>query len=126
MKQSVSRRLMTLGLGASLAFGIAGLQSPAEAKPPSHAKAWGYRRKHTTVRRVTPKYRVAGYRNTVRYRDVDRDGIPDYRDRFIRSSRYPYRKDLDRDGVRNKRDKDKDGDGIRNRRDDHDKNPRRR
>jgi hypothetical protein len=86
--------------------------------------------------------------------DFDRDGVPNYRDRDddndgIRDSRdrndrtrilrrYPtyryrvggwrqgWRKDRDRDGIRNRWDRDKDGDGRRNRRDDHPRNPRRR
>ena len=47
--------------------------------------------------------------------DADRDGIRNKRDR-----------DIDGDGVRNRRDRDRDGDRVRNRRDRFDRNPRRR
>lgn len=52
--------------------------------------------------------------NTRRYRDRDRDGIPNRMDR-----------DRDNDGVRNRLDRDRDGDGVRNRDDDRPNNPRR-
>jgi hypothetical protein len=141
-------------MGAVLGLGLLlGNPAPAEAKPPVHAKAHGYRRKapvlvHRTYRPYHSRYSV--------YHDRDRDGIPNWRDRDkdgdgIRNGRdrhdrrpqpyvrRPVRRDWDRDGirnrrdwdvdgdgVRNRRDRDKDGDGLRNRRDRHDKNARRR
>lgn len=48
-------------------------------------------------------------------RDTDRDGVPNYRDR-----------DLDNDGIRNRRDRDMDGDGVPNRYDHRPENPYRR
>ena len=47
-----------------------------------------------------------------RWRDADRDGIPNRRDR-----------DLDNDGVPNRYDRDRDGDGVRDRRDARPNNP---
>ena len=58
----------------------------------------------------------------------DNDGIRDSRDPNDRS-RYRSsrsRNDLDRDGIRNSRDRDIDGDGVRNSRDRNDYNRRRR
>ncbi|MCC2669137.1 MAG: hypothetical protein K0Q72_1608 [Armatimonadetes bacterium] len=51
--------------------------------------------------------------------DRDRDGIPDWRDRSVFGRRHfgTRRRDIDGDGIRNRRDRDRDGDGIRNRRD---------
>ena len=48
-------------------------------------------------------------------RDTDRDGVPNYRDR-----------DLDNDGIRNSRDRDVDGDRVPNRYDHRPENPYRR
>src|SRR5690606_11858838 len=48
-------------------------------------------------------------------RDTDRDGIPNYRDR-----------DLDNDGIRNERDRDRDGHGVPNRYDRRPESPYRR
>ena len=50
-----------------------------------------------------------------RYRDTDRDGIPNRYDR-----------DLDNDGIRNRHDRDRDGDGVPNRWDNRPENPYRR
>lgn len=54
-------------------------------------------------------------RDRGRYRDTDRDGVPNRYDR-----------DLDNDGVRNSRDRDRDGDGVPNRWDHRPENPYRR
>ena len=50
-----------------------------------------------------------------RWRDTDRDGIPNHRDR-----------DRDNDGISNRHDRDRDGDGVRNRHDSRPDNPYRR
>jgi hypothetical protein len=87
-------------------------------------------------------FREVRRNHSSRWRDSDHDGIPNYRDHSpYRSNRY-YRNgrwydsysvprrgkygDMDRDGVRNKWDRDRDGDGRRNKRDDHPSNRRRR
>jgi hypothetical protein len=124
-----------LGAGV-LGAGLMLTASPAEARPPSHAPAWGHRRNHQTRRVYRP------VRNP-RPWDLDRDGIPNWRDRDIdgdgirngrdrrdyryRAGSHRYRRgdwvnrygrrDSDRDGIRNEIDRDVDGDGIRNSRD---------
>lgn len=123
-----------LGLGVLLA----GAQ-PASAAPyyPSHRNGVG------TIRVPTRGVPQIGYWNNGRLgsrwsNDLDRDGIPNHRDRDIdgdgiRNGRdrndysptYRNRRDLDRDGVRNNRDRDRDGDGRRNSRDSDPRNPRR-
>lgn len=56
-----------------------------------------------------------------RYRDRDRDGIANIYDRggprhqWRQARRYGPYGDLDRDGIINRRDRDRDGDGVRNR-----------
>jgi hypothetical protein len=84
---------LALGLGAALAMLLIPGASPADAKPPAHAPAWGYRAKNKAA--VHP----------VRHRVV---------------SRYGANGDFDRDGIRNSRDRDIDGDGIPNYRDSND------
>ncbi|MFN2617749.1 MAG: hypothetical protein ABR581_11620 [Thermoleophilaceae bacterium] len=66
-----------------------------------------------------------------RRRDVDGDGIPNRRDRDIDGDHIPNRRDRDMDGdhKRNRRDRDMDADGVRNARDrdiDADRIPNRR
>lgn len=127
---NISRTVKILALGGLMSLGLLVGELPqAEAKPPSHAKAWGYRARQSgasTFRRnwgvgrsnrVRPRYYRTRYRTSPYSwrRDVDRDGIRNRRDR-----------DVDGDGIRNRRDRDKDGDGVRNRRDRYDRNPRRR
>jgi hypothetical protein len=52
-------------------------------------------------------------------RDIDGDGIPNRRDRDVDGDGIPNRRDrdIDGDGIPNRRDRDMDGDGIPNRRD---------
>lgn len=71
--------------------------------PRGHAYGHGYDR--------GPRH----YGRDGRWRDTDRDGIPNYRDR-----------DRDNDGISNRRDRDRDGDGVPNRRDHRPDNPYRR
>lgn len=65
-----------------------------------------------------PYYAPSYYR---RYRDHDRDGIANIYDRggprhqWRQERRYGPYGDLDRDGIVNRRDRDRDGDGVRNR-----------
>jgi len=109
------------GLGL-MAFDL----SPAAAKPPSWAPAHGYRRKHgdDSYRYSTRRNYGDRYYNSGRY----------YDDRYYSGGRYygtgiggrRIYGDIDGDGIRNRRDRDRDGDGIPNRRDRHPDNPRRR
>lgn len=80
-----------MGLGL-LATGI----RPAEAAPPSHAPAWGYRRKFEKSNNggYWQSYRTSRYSRYSRSQDFDRDGVPNWKDR-----------DIDGDGVRNARDR---------------------
>lgn len=133
-QHNFSKRVKMLGLGTIFGLGLLGAAAPAaEAKPPRHAPAHGYRRKTTvtryrTVPRYTSRYNRRVYRNgrwvtvpTYRSRvggwrrDIDGDGIRNRRDR-----------DIDGDGIHNRRDRDTDGDGVRDSRDDYPRNPRRR
>jgi hypothetical protein len=147
MERSKMKNLKMLGLGAVFSLGLLALgAAPAEAKPPAHAKAWGYRAQQAQY--YSPfgyrdySYRDFGSRYSSRWRDRDRDRIPDWRDRYIGGrfdSPWPTRRDwdrdgrrnskdwdLDNDGIRNRRDRDRDGDGVGNRRDRHPRRPRRR
>ena len=84
--------------------------------PRRNAKAVFTRPTYTRLpRRVNPVNHRVNRRVGHRVGDADRDGIRNKRDR-----------DVDGDGVRNRRDHDRDGDHVRNRRDRFDKNPRRR
>lgn len=62
------------------------------------------------VQPATPYYRYDGYRES-RYADHG------WERRRWHGHRYGPYGDLDRDGIRNRDDRDRDGDGIRNRRD---------
>jgi hypothetical protein len=123
MERSTIRNMKMLGLGAVFSLGLLTIGAkPAEAKPPRHAKAWGYRAKRVAPVQYYSPYRYSGssYRYNSGRRDRDRDGIPDWRDRYVGGrfdSPWPVRRDWDRDGRRNERDRDWDNDGIRNRRD---------
>ncbi len=117
MKRQSKSSKVALGLGAVLGLGLlAGTVTPASAAP--------YRRHVPQVRRSAP-YFNHGWNNPGRFGygvsrlpvqdDIDRDGIRDRNDR-----------DRDGDGIRNRYDRDKDGDGVRNGHDDSPKNPFRR
>ncbi|MFN3650701.1 MAG: hypothetical protein ACK47B_14085 [Armatimonadota bacterium] len=144
---------------ASLGAAVLGLTmltvidvKPADARPPAHAPAHGYRRKQAarTYRTYRPAYsrtrpsqytvyrRMQPYRRDRRYSTYNRYSRYN-RSSTYRTNRYPRAKDIDRDGVRNRYDrdmdgdgrrnhwdKDVDGDGRRNRNDDHRRNPKRR
>ncbi len=92
-----ARKRIATGVAAVLGTALMAFEAmPAQAAPPKHAPAWGYRRKqqqNTNHRRITRA-------------DIDGDGIPNGRDR-----------DMDGDGIPNTRDRDRDGDGIPNTRD---------
>lgn len=125
-------RKLTGALGALFVGGTL-LGSLALAQP---AQADFFRE----VRRNHNNRRDSDHRNR---RDSDNDGIPNYRDphpyrseRVFRNGRYYYNYnevprrgaygDLDRDGIRNRWDRDRDGDGRRNKKDDHPSDRRRR
>ena len=133
MEHNILARARAWALGAVFAGGTLAMAVPAEAKPPAHAPAHGYRRKAAVSRYYRNTRFGTSYYRTRRSLDIDYDGVPDYRDRWItrpqfvvRRKSWAKRKDIDRDGVRNRRDPDKDGDGKRDRRDRHPNNPRRR
>jgi hypothetical protein len=97
-------------LGA-LVLGGALLSSVVLSKPAEAAQRRIYERPGTYSRYRTSRYRY--FRNG----------------RWYSNSNTPRRGkygDLDRDGIRNKWDRDRDGDGRRNKRDDHPSNRRRR
>jgi len=111
--QTVTRCIAVAGLGLLLAD-----LAPALAKPPAHAPAHGYRRKHGGGTTVAPTYTRSystytpeRYRRRRRTRRLVRRRAPFSTVRYVRS------RDRDRDGIRNRRDRDIDGDGIRNWRD---------
>jgi hypothetical protein len=94
---------------ARAALGVAGLAltivvaQSAQAAPPPHAPAYGYRNKKGTT---APKSsHVKGHQSRRSPWDIDGDGRPNGRD-----------SDMDGDGIANSRDRDIDGDGIPNNR----------
>lgn len=106
MNRKLSGLLSALFLGGAVLSSVA-LSAPAEAA--SHRSI--YRRPGAYSRYRTSRYRY--FRNG----------------RWYSNSNTPRRGkygDLDRDGIRNKWDRDRDGDGRRNKRDDHPSNRRRR
>ena len=147
-------RKLTGALGALFVGGTL-LGSMAFAKPAQADFFHEMRRDHASSRSRDYDYRSRDYDArrrdydhdgipNYRDRDDDNDGIRDSRDRHPYSSRrtsyYRYYRDgryystprrgaygdLDRDGIRNKWDRDRDGDGRRNKRDDHPSDRRRR
>lgn len=140
-------RYVMLGLGGmTLAAGLLSA-NPAQAE----GRRNGQWQRRSSVRweprrETRPPYgRAYGYR--ANRADLDRDGIPNYRDwdddgdRIAdRRDRHPlqydrsrwsqprnsYRRDFDRDRIPNYRDRDIDGDRVRNSRDRHDWNRFRR
>jgi hypothetical protein len=100
MKQSNSRRLATFVLGAVMTLGLFAAAAPAQAHD-RYDYGYGYRR-YDPFYYDRYSYR-SGYSKR---RDGDRDGVKNRWD-----------KDIDNDGRRNRYDKDRDGDGIRNKRD---------
>jgi hypothetical protein len=101
LKTTARKRIIT-GITAVLGMALMAFEAmPAQAAPPPHAPAWGYRRKQQTA-----NYNRTHRRHTPTYYDIDGDGIRNNRDR-----------DVDGDGILNGRDRDIDGDGILNGRD---------
>jgi len=98
------------GLGVSALLGLGLLfadAAPASADPPSHARAHGYRRNQSNG--------YNGYRYGQNY-GSDRYGSSRYGSSRYGSSRYGSSSyDLDRDGIPNRRDRDIDGDHVPNR-----------
>jgi len=86
---------------------------------PAHVVAGGYRDHDRYDRHERRGHGYGhGYQHggrDGRWRDTDRDGIPNHRDR-----------DRDNDGISNRHDRDRDGDGVRNRHDRRPDNPYRR
>lgn len=135
---AIGKTIAGVGLAGMLLVGLGA--TPAEARPPSHAPAHGYRSHHSSHdcdcdrgrgRSGSSRY-GASHRDDCRYHHSHQSGsrygdshYNDYRYGRSQSNRGPYG-DLDRDGRRNYWDQDKDGDGRRNERDDRPKNPRRR
>jgi hypothetical protein len=144
MKRNINGALGALLVGGTLLSGLL-LTKPAQADFFSE-------RRHSSSSSRSRDFDRDGVPN-YRDRDDDNDGIPDSRDRndystnrgifsngrYNSSGRYysggryynsaPRRGaygDLDRDGIRNRRDRDRDGDGRRNKRDDHPSDRRRR
>lgn len=122
-RSSLVKAATGIGLGGLLLLGV-GVTS-ADARPPLHAPARGYRaRNHHNhdCDRVHGRYsrsRQGSYRyNGSRARPWGSSY------RYGYGNRGPYG-DLDGDGRPNYRDKDKDGDGRRNERDRAPKDPRR-
>ena len=105
MKRTLSGMLGALILGGAVLSGVV-VSKPAEAAPRNKYRAWG-----PSSRVRTSRYRY--YSNGRWYANY---GVP----------RRGAQGDLDRDGIRNKWDRDRDGDGRRNKRDDHPSNRRRR
>jgi hypothetical protein len=150
---AVGKTIVGVGLAALVMAGLGA--TPAEARPPSHAPAHGYRsyqsdrRADCDCERNRSRYsrsryigshrddcrhssgyssRYGGSRNGGYGHDSSRYGGSRYGNTRYGAggaNRGPYG-DLDRDGRRNYWDRDKDGDGRRNERDDNPKNPRRR
>lgn len=106
MNRTLSGMLGALVLGGAVLSGVL-MSKPAEAAPRRSI----YQRPGTYSRYRTSRYRY--FRNG----------------RYYSNANTPRRGkfgDLDRDGIRNKWDRDRDGDGRRNKRDDHPSNRRRR
>jgi hypothetical protein len=132
MKTQQNRFRQVMGASAVLALGVLAAElSPAFAKPPPHAPAHGYRRKHESgsdrsdysrrydrddYRRSDGRVFESGRVVNDRRRRVRAHSANDIDGDGIRNDRDP---DMDGDGVRNSRDRDMDGDGTPNNRDDH-------
>ena len=80
-------RIIAMLLAVLTVLPLTAAFSPAQAKPPRHAPAWGYRRKHTEWRRTT--WRRTTYRPVYhrRYRTQYRI----WRDRYGHLHRTAYR-----------------------------------
>ncbi len=104
---TASKRILT-GFAAVLGLALAAFEAvPAQADPPKHAPAWGYRKKQAAsknYRNQNTRTRNWGRRSTSG--DIDGDGRNNWQD-----------SDMDGDGIPNWRDRDQDGDGIPNNRD---------
>lgn len=97
---TASRRVAT-GVAAVLGMALIAFEAmPAQAAPPPHAPAWGYRRKQQQQQ----QQRYSNYGTK-------------YRDNYRTRRHHPYSNDLDGDGIVDSRDRDIDGDGILNYRD---------
>jgi hypothetical protein len=99
-----SKRLVA-GIAAVLGSALMAFEAmPAQAAPPPHAPAWGYRKKQQAANYKNRNVRTR--RHSPSGNDIDGDG------RWNRGDR-----DMDGDGIPNTRDRDQDGDGIQDSRD---------
>lgn len=119
----VSRLVKVIGFGAMAVLTVAAGSAPAQAAPPPHAPAHGYRAKQAELGYDRSNYGYGAYDDGYVY--VDRtwrsDGWDRYGRRSQERSRYSSRMgrwgDFDGDRIPNCHDRDIDNDGIRNERD---------
>ncbi|MGC4043154.1 MAG: hypothetical protein QM758_05075 [Armatimonas sp.] len=110
-------RALLLAIGLVSSGALLSAASPAQADPPRHAPAIGYRRKldREHDRRERERERQREWARKHNSRDRDHDGIPNWRDphpntnnRYIKNRRDNdawRRVDSDRDGIPNYRDR---------------------
>lgn len=117
---------MTLAVGTVFGLGLLFAGQPAEAAPPAHAKAYGYRN-NQAQHRYRPGYGPQQFPGRYGGSQWGGNARTPYgynaRPYGYRTNSLPPRQDVDRDGIRNRNDRDIDGDGVRNKRDDRPANP---